>query len=168
MTQNRTYGASWGLSLKIMTGIAAGILLFMVATGLTKNPGNTEGWTFFMVVLPLAVLGVSSLFSIHGYTVDGDTLLIHRIGWNSKVNLSRLVAAHVDPSAMNNSIRTFGNGGMFCFAGGYWNKKLRHYRAFATAPKNSVILRFPNRTVVVSPDDPAAFAEEMQRFTATS
>ena len=38
------------------------------------------------------------------------------------------------------------------------NHKLGRYRAFATSPK-PVILRFPNRTTVVTPEDPDGFAE---------
>jgi hypothetical protein len=82
--------------------------------------------------------------------LTADTLLIQRLFWNSKIDISGLLSAEADTDAMNRSIRTFGNGGMFCFAGAFNNKKLGSYRAFATDPKRSVVLRFPKRTIVVT------------------
>ncbi len=52
---------------------------------------------------------------------------------------------------MKGSIRTFGNGGLFCFSGRFRNRKLGSYRAFATDPKLAVVLRFPDKIVVVTP-----------------
>ena len=71
--------------------------------------------------------------------------------------MSGLKSAEVDTEAMSKSIRTFGNGGLFCFAGIFNNNRLGSYRAFATDPKRAVVLRFSDRTVVVTPDQPDDF-----------
>jgi len=95
---------------------------------------------------------------IRGYVLFDNTLIIERLGWQTKIDLSKLATAEVDPTAMAKSIRTFGNGGMFCFAGLFHNKTLGTYRAFATDMRKCVILRFPNRIIVVTPDEPQRFA----------
>ena len=82
----------------------------------------------------------------------------------SKIALTDLVAAEVDSNAMAKSVRTFGNGGLFCFAGYFWNKKLGTYRAFATDLKRCVVLKFPNRTVVVTPDNPEEFVARIKEL----
>lgn len=62
---------------------------------------------------------------------------------------------------MRASLRTFGNGGGFSFTGRYWNKRLGSYRAFVTNPARSVVLRWQDRTVVVSPASPEEFVREV-------
>ncbi|MEN6384973.1 MAG: PH domain-containing protein [Phycisphaerales bacterium] len=74
-----------------------------------------------------------------------------------RIDLSNLITAEFEPTAAAKAIRTFGNGGMFSFTGLFYNKRLGTFRAFATDTKKAVIMRFPNRTIVVTPDDPVKF-----------
>jgi hypothetical protein len=80
------------------------------------------------------------------------------------VNLAGLQSVEAEPSAMRRSIRTFGNGGLFCIAGKFWNRRLGSYRAFATDPKRSVVLRFEDHSVVVTPDNPEAFVARVRKL----
>ncbi len=57
--------------------------------------------------------------------------------------------------------RLCGNGGLFSFTGLCRNQALGSYRAFVTDETRTVVLRFPNRTAVVSPADPGKFAESL-------
>jgi hypothetical protein len=61
--------------------------------------------------------------------------------------------------------RTAGNGGLYSFTGSFSNKMLGDYRALVTNPALSVILRFPSETVVVSPDSPEAFVQNILHRT---
>ncbi|MFN7139357.1 MAG: PH domain-containing protein, partial [Limisphaerales bacterium] len=90
--------------------------------------------------------------------------LIHRLGWVTKFNLGELQSFAADPTAMDGSIRLFGNGGLFAFTGLFRNKKLGNYRAFATDPKRAVVLRLKERVIVVTPDDPFRFVEVLGKF----
>lgn len=100
---------------------------------------------------------------VRGYTLTDRELIIHRLGWSSHFDLASLISASSDPSAMNGSIRLFGNGGLFAFCGWFRNKKLGNYRVFATDPQRSVVLRFTDRIVVVTPDAPEKFAAEITK-----
>lgn len=82
------------------------------------------------------------------------------------MDLTDLQSVEVDPRAMTKSIRLIGNGGLFCFAGLFKNKHLGKYRAFATNPRNAVVLRFSHRTVVVTPEEPESFAEAIEAARA--
>jgi hypothetical protein len=115
-----------------------------------------------MVVMPLAMLAILSLFAIRGYVVRQDAIEVLRVGWKSTIDLADLKAVDCDPDAMARSIRTFGIGGMFCYAGAFRNHTLGSYRAFATDPKRAVVLRFSTRNVVVTPDDPQEFAARIR------
>ena len=102
-------------------------------------------------------LAGSAVFMVRGYVVTGTSLLIRRLGWERRLDLSGLTSATVDPDALHRSMRLFGNDGFFAFTGMFRNKKLGVYRAFATDPKRAVVLNFSGKTVVVTPDDPHKF-----------
>ena len=152
------FNAPWGRALKVMTGITVLILIHIPVIGMFSGPQGSVVWTLSMIVVPLLLtLAIAAFFLIRGYVLTGDVLLVQRLGWNSKLDLSGLTAAEADPRAMAKSIRTFANGGMFCFAGIFRNKKLGFYRVFATDPKLAVVLRFNSRVVVVTPENPEEF-----------
>lgn len=159
MFDDNTFNAPWGRSLKLATGLCLAIVFGVFLAGLLFEPENVAYWRIGMLWIPTGLLVVSYFFSIRAYQILESKLLIHRIGWKSTIDLSELESVQVDPTAMSKSIRLLGNGGLFCFAGIFRNHKLGRYRAFATSPKNSVVLRFPDRTVVVTPEDPDGFAE---------
>lgn len=163
MESSTTFNAPWERFLKGMTGSAVFILIGVPILVVFRGPQDRIGW-FMGVVLPLLILFVGSFFTIRGYVLTKDALFVQRLGWNSKVDLAGLNSAEADPKAMTRPIRTFGNGGLFCFAGYFRSKKLGSYRAFATDPKRSVVLKFPNRTIVVTPEEPEEFVAKIKEL----
>ena len=59
---------------------------------------------------------------------------------------------------------TFGNGGLFSITGRFWNRKLGRYRALATDPSRAIVLRYPKRTIVITPHDPQHFIMRARTF----
>ncbi len=155
------FEAPWGRALKLMTLFSSIILLGVAGIGLANNPGDDNYWLWVVVVLPVAIWFGGALFMIRGYELSRDKLLVQRLLWKTEVSLLELQSAEVDPDAMNGSIRTFGNGGLFSFTGRFRNKKLGPYRALVNDPKLSVVLKFPNRVIVVTPDRPERFAARL-------
>ena len=82
---------------------------------------------------------------------------MYRLGRETHVELSGSTVAEFDPGAMRWSFRVLGNGGFFSLTGLWWNRKLGRFRAYATDPKRTVVLRSGRKTIVVSPDRPAEF-----------
>jgi hypothetical protein len=164
MKQGIVFDAPWGLSLKLITLFSTGILVGTAVVGLLNNFGDGMIWFIGMVVFPLAILMGAAIFMIRGYELTRDKLYIQRLGWKTPVNLHELQAVEIDPQAMKRSIRIFGNGGLFCFAGQFQNKKLGAYRAFATNPDLAVILRFTEKVVVVTPDNPNKFMTQIKNM----
>ncbi len=163
MLQRNTFEAPWSRSLKITTLFSCGILVAVVIAGTALKPVDSIAWDFSMKLAPLALIVITAFFSIGSYQIAGNQLVIQRLGWKSTIDLSNLQSAEADPRAMSKSLRLFGNGGLFCFAGLFTNKRLGRYRAFATNPQNSVVLRFPRRTVVVTPEEPESFVEAIEK-----
>ena len=155
-----SFTASWGTPLKIVTSIcilvvlAAPIIGMIISGMLTQlNPSLLAK----IILIPCLFIIFMALFTVRGYVLTSDRLIIKRPLWENTVDLNNIVSAEFDPQAMSNSFRVFGNGGFFSMTGVFWNKKLGFYRIFGTDEKHSVVLKFPNKVIVVTPDNPHNF-----------
>jgi hypothetical protein len=151
----KNYTAPWSTSLIIISSLATlicvGVAVSLIASG-----------RLWVGLLPLAIVCGGLLFTIRGYTVTPDAILVHRLLWTSRIPLAGLHSAQVEPDAMRRSIRAFGNGGLFSFSGSFRSTALGAYRAFVTDPHRTVVLHFPTRTVVVSPSAPEEFVHDIE------
>ncbi len=151
------YKAPWSAPLIIISSLAT-VLCCGVTIAIFWSSRGTVTW---QALLPAAIVCGAALFVIRGYTVTSEAILVHRLFWTTRLPLADLQSAKFEPDAIRWSIRTFGNGGLFSFTGYYWNKTLGAYRAFVTDPRRTVVLRFPKRTVVISPAAPERFVHEI-------
>jgi hypothetical protein len=124
------YKAPWSRLLIIIssfvTAWGAGIEIGLIRSGHEVLP--------WVATLPIAIVAGSALFTIRGYTVTADALLIHRLLWTTQLPLAGLESALFEPDAIRGSIRLCGNGGLFSFTGLFRNKTLGSYHAFACIP----------------------------------
>lgn len=159
----RTYRAPWGRPLIVISTVLVVLSVASVVVWPVIMRGQ-EGAALWLVrwALPVIVLGCVP-FMVLGYTLTEDAILIRRLLWTTRIERSGLQSAEHVPKVMNRSLRVCGNGGGFSFTGWYWSKPLGLYRAFVTDLNRTVVLRFAKRTVVVSPDDPEGFVEEVKR-----
>ena len=149
------FRAPWGIRLKLATGALLALFVFVSAT-----TGPPATWIL------LAVVVIAATFAVRGYSVVDDKLLVHRLGWSTTFDLAELEAAEYSPGATMGSIRTFGIGGLFGFIGRFRNSMLGNYRAYATDSDHTVVLRFRDATVVVTPDDPVGFVAALDAVSA--
>ena len=153
----KRYEAPWSTSVivvsSVITVLCLGITLGMVCCG--------HGILPWAGLLPLAIIVGSAPFTIRGYTVTSDAILVHRLFWTTRLPLAGLESAQFEPEAMRWSIRIFGNGGLFSITGFFRNKLLGAYRAFVTDQHRTVVLHYSGRTVVVSPATPEQFIHDL-------
>ena len=159
--KDRRFRAPWSTSLRWVTLLGCAVLLGTAVAVWVALPPKDFVVRGTASVVSLLLIGGTALFTIRGYRLEGRQLLVDRLLWSTRISLDGLHAAEIAPDAMRRSIRLCGNGGLFAFAGWFRNRWLGTYRAFATDPARSVVLRFPNRRVVVTPDDPQRFAEAL-------
>ena len=160
------FSAPWGKSLIAMTLSVSLLLLGLPLIMIFKIEKVQLMAALPTLLLPAAIFVGTMLYTIRGYILSPNKLLVRRLLWNTKVSLADLEKVEIDPAAMSKSIRTWGNGGLFSFSGHFKNKKLGKYRAFVTDMKNSVILTFPERQIVVSPDHPQQFLDTLKTLKA--
>jgi len=129
--------------------------------------GYSSGIVLVIVIIPFSIWVFTLPFMILGYELTPEELRIGRLGWKSVFPLRSLRSAEHKSNAMARSLRIFGNGGLFSVCGRFRNRELGHYRAFVTDPKNAVVLRFGEQTIVISPEGPKEFVEALGVGQAT-
>ena len=135
-----------------MTAVLVGVLL---AAAIFAND-------IAVSLFVLSMLVVCRIYSVRGYSVKDGRLFVHRFGWAKRFDLATLSEAAYEPGAMQGSVRTWGIGGVFGFIGHFRNGVLGPYRAYATDPARTVVLKFGGKTVVVTPEHPAEFVAAVQ------
>jgi hypothetical protein len=150
------YKAHWGTLLIITSSLFS--LACLGPAVMAFKHGGPSSWVGWLL---LTLFGACALFTVRGYTVTADAILVHRLLWTTRLPLAGLQSAQLEPNAMRWSIRTFGNGGFFSFSGFYRNKLLGAYRAFVTDRNQTVVLRYSGHTIVVSPSSPEKFTQEL-------
>jgi len=147
------FTARWSATLIIVSVVMTGVCL---AAGSAVAP--LRPWLGALVMgVPLVAL----FFCVRGYTLQPGFLLIRRLFWSTEISLRGLQSATADPTLLAGSWRTFGNGGFFSMSGWFYSRTLGKYRAFVTDRRDAVILKFADRTIVVSPNPAADFAEKV-------
>lgn len=147
----------------------------VVSVAVTAGCPALSGYLFAQKGVPLAlallpvmlVVGVFP-FRIREYEWTGDALRVRRIFWTTRIPAGRVTEARYDPDALRGSVRLFGIGGLFVIDGWFWNRRLGRYRACLTDPERAVVLRFADRIVVISPEDPDAFLAAIRSYAPVS
>jgi hypothetical protein len=155
------FKAPWGKTLCWMSAFSVVVILAVTVPLFFTIKADAARWPVAALVL---MLPVAALFVIRSYAIEVNALLIQRLLWATRLPLAGLQSAELLPGVMRGSLRLFGNGGMFSITGLYRNRALGNYRAFVTDPAKTVVLRFPKRTVVVSPANPEQFVAEISQF----
>ena len=151
------FRAPWGRPLRLATLISVAVMAgVMVAGAIALAQGATLA-AFAMIALPLAVIVGAMPFMVRGYVLHENRIVVRRLGWHTTLPMQDLQSVSGDAGVMHGSLRVFANGGLFSFSGEFWNRKLGRYRALATDPERAVVLRYPQRVIVITPHDPQQF-----------
>ncbi len=151
----------------LITALCGVILFGISGVLLAQAPENPPLMYRLGIWLSPAIFLLCALFSVRGYRLENQCLVVRRPGWRTRVPLLDVESVAHQPEATKGSIRIFGNGGLFGFTGLFRNQKLGRYRAFATDLTHTVVIRMPAKTIVVTPGDPDRFVNEINRICQT-
>lgn len=152
------FSAPWARSVRVATAAVVAGLVVMMLAGLFTGPQQLPVWRGVLVGVPLVVLSCTLPFMVRGYFLTDSHIAVRRLGWSSVLPLAGLAAVTGEPEGMRGSVRLFGNGGLFGISGWFWNRRIGRFRAYATDPSRTVLLRYRDgRQVVVTPDDVQQF-----------
>jgi len=162
MEPGARFGAPWGSQVRVVSTIIVLVMIAIPVVTLTQKSDPPIPLILVSTLAPLAVVLVSGLFAVRGYVVSGKRLIVERLGGNKRIDLSDLESIKADPESMKGSIRIFGNTGVFSITGIFRNRRLGTYTAYATDRERAVVLRFPKKIIVVTPDKPQQFIARLQ------
>jgi hypothetical protein len=151
------FGAPWSKTLRRVSTMTCIVLIAMSLVALAAWRTTGANAILACVIVPPLVLLTSALFMVKGYVLTDEHIIVKRLGWETRLPLDGLASVEGDQEAMLRSLRLFGVGGLLSYSGIFWNRKTGRYRAFATDPSRSVVLRYAKRKVVLTPHDPQRF-----------
>lgn len=147
--------------------LTIGVTVIMVLAGFV--PIFTSEFQFSNVVSPgpfyvmpfafIAILLITYGFSPKGYVIEDGQFTVLRPFKAKHFPLSDIVSVTaVEKKNLKGSIRTFGVGGLFGYFGLFRNSTYGHMLWYATRRDRFVVIERKNgKTIVITPDDPAAF-----------
>lgn len=151
------FKAPWSRSLRVVSIVVCSALLLTSGVAMLAWWQSPRPLTMAGMLLPLVIVLIGLLCMVRGYVLTDDEIVVKRLGWANRLPIDGLLAVNGDNEAMSHSLRLFGNGGLLSFSGYFWNRKVGRYRAFATDPSRAVILRYPKKRIIITPDDPQRF-----------
>lgn len=118
--------------------------------------------------LVAAALGGTLVFcaggAVTGYRLEGDQLVIERVGFDKVVSLKNLRKAQHDHKLIHGALRV-GNGGLFVFSGYFWSKKLGWFRLHGNdILGRAVLLVTDEGKWMITPENPEAFVAAAKKL----
>lgn len=160
------FAAPTGTRIKVVTwvsfGIVAGFVVFNIA--LAQYLPSRKFWPVALAPLTgLLVVGPVWIFSrIKGYRLAAGELVVTRVKRVHRFALAGLESVEQDAQAMKGAWKTIGNDGLGAITGRFRSKRLGKFEGLLTDPARAVVLRWPDRTLVVSPEKPGDFVTEVR------
>ena len=147
--------------------LTAGVFILLITIGQKSVRALTaaHGETILILVhggillLFVAILFGSYMYSVRSYSVTDDELIIQRPIGNRVIVCSDIKEIRkADKTEFSGTIRTFGNGGLFGYYGKFYNAKLGNMTWYVTQRKNSIIMLMKTgEKIIISPDDISMF-----------
>ena len=117
---------------------------------------------YTIIILPLIIF-LTWLFSVTGYTLKENTLIVARPLWTTTIVLPPGSTARAEPEIRKGLLKTMGNGGLFGYTGGFRNKKLGNFKTYATNWSHavSVTSEVDSFCIVVTPEEMRLFIQNI-------
>lgn len=151
------FKATLSNTVKVITTISFLLVPVAVYTIIT-SPELTTAYRAVLIATFAGLLVFTYLFSITGYTVDTDFVIVNRPLYNVKIKRSDITDRRVlTDEEMKWTIRSFGVGGLFGYQGKFTNSNIGPMTWYATRRGNYVLLVVGGKKIVLTPDEPQAF-----------
>jgi hypothetical protein len=104
----------------------------------------------FLFLIPTFLIERSRIAQ---FRIEDNVLVLGR----KRYPMAGLVDVAKDPLVLRRAFRLYGSGGLGSIRGKFRSKRLGFFYAFLTDTQTAVVLKWPDKTVAVSPADPEFF-----------
>jgi hypothetical protein len=158
--------APLGGRVRLITWLALASVVIadaIIAVPLMERYPPWRGWTGLrLLIAPVFIGAVWYGARVRRYRLSGDEIVIARAWLTVRFPLVGLTAVETDREALRGAWKIMGNDGLGAYAGRFRSKKLGKFRAYVSDPAYAVVLRWPDRCLVVSPAQPGEFVDAVQ------
>jgi hypothetical protein len=161
----QSFSSPWGARVRILTSVVAVIFLSLsMLIGFNPEVSQSDEWgmRFLPVLIFLVMNLVMAPFLVLGYEVSAGEISIRRLGWVKRIPLTGISSVTCDPLGLRGATKIIGNDGYLAMIGWFKSKKMGFFRAFVTDGSRVVILKWPDKTILISPDDPETFIQSLE------
>jgi hypothetical protein len=99
---------------------------------------------------------------VRRYRLREDEIVVERAWLTTRLPLAGLATLEADRDALRGARKIMGNDGLGAYAGRFRSQKLGNFRAYVSDPDCAVVLRWPDRCLVVSPAQPGEFTDAVR------
>jgi Bacterial PH domain len=153
----------------LLSAVAA-FAVTVAAPVLMQRERHPPPWPVYLAVgIAPAVLAVIWFTArIRRYRLVGEELQIQLPLRTVRFPLEGLKDVAPDREALRGARKIAGNDGLGAVSGRFRSKRLGWFRAYVTDGERAVVLRWPDRCVVISPDQPSWFIETVRKRSGLS
>jgi len=159
--------ASAGTRVRLgtMLALVMGALVPLVLLVVILKERRPPHWLAFIApgIAPAVLAAVWSTSRIRRYRVTGGELRVELPLRTVRFPLAGLVSAVPDRTALRGARKIAGNDGLGAVTGRFRSRQLGRFRAYLTDVEHAVVLRWPDRCLVISPQHHSLFVEAVRR-----
>lgn len=143
--------------------VVAVVVVVLARIVVAESPGWLRALLGAAIVLCVGLVGATYGYTPRGYRLEDGRLVIERPVSDVVVAFRDIVDARHEHAPLKGMWRVAGNGGLF----GFWGKFRRvadktNVAVYATRYHDGVVLSTAQGTMVITPDDPARFVDELK------
>ena len=158
--------APLGGRVRLLTWLSVGIFVVIevVIVVLLLPERRPPPWPMWPVLLgaPAIVFVIWYGALVRRYRLLGDEIVVERAWLTARLPLAGLTTVESDREALRGAWKIMGNDGLGAYAGRFRSRKLGKFRAYVSDPDCAVVLRWPDRCLVVSPAQPSEFIDAVR------
>jgi hypothetical protein len=156
-----------GTRVRMMTllSIVAVVVVATVVPVLMLETHHPPPWPVFLTtgIAPAVVAIIWFTARILRYRVVEAELQVELPFRTVRFPLEGLKDVTPDREALRGARKIAGNDGLGAISGRFRSKRLGWFRAYVTDAEHAVVLRWPDRCVVISPDQHSLFVEAVRK-----
>lgn len=146
------------------------VAVTVAAPVLMQQERHPPPWPVFLAlgIAPVVLATVWFTARIQRYRVVDEELRIELPFRTVRFSLAGLQGATPDREALRRMFKVAGNDGLGAISGRFRSKRLGRFRAYMTDAEHAVVLRWPDRCLVISPQQPSLFVEAVRKRAGLS
>jgi len=161
-----------GTRVRMMTllSIVSVVVAATVVLVLMLETSHPPPWPVFLMtgIAPAVVAAIWFTAHIRRYRVVEAELQVELPLRTVRFPLEGLKDVTPDREALRGARKIIGNDGLRAISGRFRSRHLGAFRAYVTDAEHAVVLRWPDRCVVISPDQPSWFIETVRKRAGLS